>query len=114
MPDLGIFYVLLVVFVIVGTSNAVNLTDGLDGLAIGPVLITAATFMVFAYLAGNVKIASYLQIPVYLRERGVDGLLRGHGGGLHGVPLVQHLSGAGLHGRHRIRCRWARPWAPPP
>ena len=63
LPDLGIFYVLLVVFVIVGASNAVNLTDGLDGLAIGPVLITAATFMVLAYLAGNVKIASYLQIP---------------------------------------------------
>jgi phospho-N-acetylmuramoyl-pentapeptide-transferase len=63
LPDLGIFYVFLVVFVIVGTSNAVNLTDGLDGLAIGPVLITAATFMVLAYLAGNVKIASYLQIP---------------------------------------------------
>jgi phospho-N-acetylmuramoyl-pentapeptide-transferase len=63
LPDLGIFYILLVIFVIVGTSNAVNLTDGLDGLAIGPVLITAATFMVLAYLAGNVKIASYLQIP---------------------------------------------------
>jgi phospho-N-acetylmuramoyl-pentapeptide-transferase len=63
MPDLGTFYILLTVFVIVGTSNAVNLTDGLDGLAIGPVLISAGTFMVLAYLAGNVKIASYLQIP---------------------------------------------------
>jgi phospho-N-acetylmuramoyl-pentapeptide-transferase len=63
LPNLGLFYIFLTVFVIVGTSNAVNLTDGLDGLAIGPVLITAATFMVLAYLAGNVKIASYLQIP---------------------------------------------------
>ncbi len=63
MPDLGTFYILLAVFVVVGTSNAVNLTDGLDGLAIGPVLISAGTFMVLAYLAGNVKIASYLQIP---------------------------------------------------
>jgi len=63
MPDLGLFYIFLTVFVIVGTSNAVNLTDGLDGLAIGPVLIAAGTFMVFAYLAGHVKIASYLQIP---------------------------------------------------
>jgi phospho-N-acetylmuramoyl-pentapeptide-transferase len=63
MPDLGIFYLVLVIFVIVGTSNAVNLTDGLDGLATGPVLISAGTFMVLAYLAGNVKIASYLQIP---------------------------------------------------
>jgi phospho-N-acetylmuramoyl-pentapeptide-transferase len=63
MPDLGELYIILVVFVIVGTSNAVNLTDGLDGLATGPVLISAGTFMVLAYLAGNVKIASYLQIP---------------------------------------------------
>jgi len=62
-PDLGGFYILLAIFVIVGTSNAVNLTDGLDGLAIGPVLISAGTFMVLAYLAGHVKIASYLQIP---------------------------------------------------
>jgi phospho-N-acetylmuramoyl-pentapeptide-transferase len=63
IPDLGMFYILLTVFVIVGTSNAVNLTDGLDGLAIGPVLIAAGTFMLLAYLAGHVKIASYLQIP---------------------------------------------------
>jgi phospho-N-acetylmuramoyl-pentapeptide-transferase len=63
LPNLGFFYILLTVFVIVGTSNAVNLNDCLDGLAIGPVLITSATFMVLAYLAGNVKIASYLQIP---------------------------------------------------
>jgi phospho-N-acetylmuramoyl-pentapeptide-transferase len=63
LPDLGPFYILLVIFVIVGTSNAVNLTDGLDGLAIGPVLIAAGTYMVLSYLSGNVKIASYLQIP---------------------------------------------------
>jgi len=63
IPDLGALYIPLAVFVIVGASNAVNLTDGLDGLAIGPVLIAAGTYMVFAYLAGHVKIASYLQIP---------------------------------------------------
>ncbi|HSR11289.1 MAG TPA: phospho-N-acetylmuramoyl-pentapeptide-transferase [Thermodesulfobacteriota bacterium] len=63
MPDLGAAYLLLGVLVIVGTSNAVNLTDGLDGLATGPVLISAGAFMVLAYLAGHVKIASYLQIP---------------------------------------------------
>ncbi|OGP98221.1 MAG: phospho-N-acetylmuramoyl-pentapeptide-transferase [Deltaproteobacteria bacterium RBG_19FT_COMBO_52_11] len=63
MPNLGAYFILLAVLVIVGTSNAVNLTDGLDGLAIGPVLISAGTFMVLAYLAGHVKIASYLQIP---------------------------------------------------
>jgi phospho-N-acetylmuramoyl-pentapeptide-transferase len=61
-PTLGLGYVLFATFVIVGTSNAVNLTDGLDGLAIGPVIITAVTYMVFAYVAGHVKIAEYLQI----------------------------------------------------
>lgn len=61
-PDLGLGYVLFAAFVIVGTSNAVNLTDGLDGLAIGPAIIVASTYMVFAYVAGHAKIASYLQI----------------------------------------------------
>src|SRR4030043_171699 len=64
MPDLGdAGYVLFAMFVIVGTANAVNLTDGLDGLAIGPVLIASGTFMLFCYLAGNSKFAGYLQIP---------------------------------------------------
>lgn len=62
-PDLGIFYVLFAAFVVVGTSNAVNLTDGLDGLAIGPVIIAAVTYMIFAYVGGHVKIAEYLQLP---------------------------------------------------
>ena len=62
-PDLGLGYVLLAVLVIVGTSNAVNLTDGLDGLAIGPFLIAMGTYLIFSYLAGHVKIAEYLQIP---------------------------------------------------
>ena len=54
MPDLGGWYILFSVLVIVGSANAVNLTDGLDGLAIGPMLIASATFMLFCYLAGNV------------------------------------------------------------
>jgi len=61
-PGLGPLYIPFIVLVIVGASNAVNLTDGLDGLATGPSVIAAGTYMVFAYLAGNVKIASYLQI----------------------------------------------------
>jgi phospho-N-acetylmuramoyl-pentapeptide-transferase len=61
-PDLGFFYVALCVFIIVGCSNGVNLTDGLDGLAIGPVLTVCATFLLFAYLVGHVKFAQYLQI----------------------------------------------------
>lgn len=62
-PDLGYWYLLFGVIVIVGSANAVNLTDGLDGLAIGPVLIASATFMLFCYLAGHYKFANYLQIP---------------------------------------------------
>lgn len=54
---------LIVVLAIVGSSNAVNLTDGLDGLAIGCTLITGFVFLIFTYLAGNVKAAGYLQIP---------------------------------------------------
>ncbi len=61
-PELGLGYVLLCVFIIVGTSNSVNLTDGLDGLAIGPVLTVCATFLLFSYLVGNIKFAQYLQI----------------------------------------------------
>ncbi|MFK5925526.1 MAG: phospho-N-acetylmuramoyl-pentapeptide-transferase [Desulfuromusa sp.] len=61
-PDLGVFYILFAILVMVGSSNAVNLTDGLDGLAIGPMIIAAGTFLLLAYLAGNAKLANYLQI----------------------------------------------------
>jgi phospho-N-acetylmuramoyl-pentapeptide-transferase len=61
-PDFGWAYIIFAAFVIVGASNAVNLTDGLDGLAIGPVIIAATTYMIFAYVAGHVKIADYLQL----------------------------------------------------
>jgi phospho-N-acetylmuramoyl-pentapeptide-transferase len=63
MPDVGDWYILFAMLVIVGSANAVNLTDGLDGLAIGPVLIASGTFMLFCYLAGNFRFANYLQIP---------------------------------------------------
>ncbi|ABQ28121.1 phospho-N-acetylmuramoyl-pentapeptide-transferase [Geotalea uraniireducens] len=62
-PDLGLLYIPFVTLVIVGASNAVNLTDGLDGLAIGPVAINAATYLLFTYIAGNAKLSGYLQIP---------------------------------------------------
>jgi len=61
--DLWYFFIPFVMLVLVGASNAVNLTDGLDGLAIGPIIITAATFLVLSYCAGNYKISEYLQIP---------------------------------------------------
>jgi len=62
-PDLGLFYIPFGAIVIAGAANAVNLTDGLDGLAIGPVMIAASTYAVFAYVAGNARFAEYLQIP---------------------------------------------------
>lgn len=62
-PDLSYLYIPFAVLVIVGASNAVNLTDGLDGLAIGPVAINAATYLLFAYIAGNARLSGYLQIP---------------------------------------------------
>ena len=59
------FFILYGVLVVTGASNAVNLTDGLDGLAIGPVLISAFTFLILCYVAGHEKFAQYLQvIPV--------------------------------------------------
>jgi phospho-N-acetylmuramoyl-pentapeptide-transferase len=62
-PDLGWLYAGLVLLVLVGSSNAVNLTDGLDGLAIGSVLIASATFAILAYVVGHAVVADYLGIP---------------------------------------------------
>ena len=61
--DLGWFYILFGAFVIVAFGNAVNLTDGLDGLATMPVIIASIAFVLFAYLVGNAKFATYLGIP---------------------------------------------------
>ncbi|MDI5984355.1 phospho-N-acetylmuramoyl-pentapeptide-transferase [Halomonas sp. M4R5S39] len=60
---LGVFYLVLTYLVIVGSSNAVNLTDGLDGLAIMPTVLVAMGLAVFAYASGNAVFANYLQIP---------------------------------------------------
>ncbi len=62
MIDLGWFFIAFSAFIIVGAGNAVNLTDGLDGLAIVPVMIAAASFGMIAYLTGNALFAEYLQI----------------------------------------------------
>ena len=77
-PDLGIFYVVFAGFVVVGTSNAVNLTDGLDGLAIVPTIISAITFAVLCYVAGTTLSISDVET--------VNGAAR-----LVGVPLYQYL-----------------------
>ncbi|MFC1479892.1 phospho-N-acetylmuramoyl-pentapeptide-transferase [Candidatus Omnitrophota bacterium] len=60
--NLGVFYILFILFVIVGASNAVNLTDGLDGLAIGCVTFIALTYAVISYVTGHAEISKYLQI----------------------------------------------------
>ena len=67
--DLGFFYYLFASFVIVGCANSVNLTDGLDGLAIGPIMISALSFAFFAYFAGNQIYSDYLKIP-YVSDTG--------------------------------------------
>jgi phospho-N-acetylmuramoyl-pentapeptide-transferase len=61
--DLNYFYILFIAFVIVGTSNAVNLTDGLDGLATGPIITSGASLGFLSYVAGHTELATYLLIP---------------------------------------------------
>jgi phospho-N-acetylmuramoyl-pentapeptide-transferase len=63
MPQMGLLFMVVTYFVIVGTSNAVNLTDGLDGLAIVPVVLVAGAFAIFAYVTGNINFSAYLHIP---------------------------------------------------
>jgi phospho-N-acetylmuramoyl-pentapeptide-transferase len=63
MPQMGMLFIVVSYFVIVGTSNAVNLTDGLDGLAIVPVVLVAGAFAIFAYVTGNINFSAYLHIP---------------------------------------------------
>ncbi len=101
------FFVVFGALVIVGASNAVNLTDGLDGLAIVPVMIAAASLGLISYLAGNAIFSEYLQIH-YVAKAGelavLCGALLGAGPRL---SLVQHPARHGVHGRHRARCPWA-------
>ena len=67
--DLGIFYIIFVILVITASSNAVNLTDGLDGLAIGTVIMVALAFSILSYVSGNIKFSNYLLIP-YVKGSG--------------------------------------------
>jgi phospho-N-acetylmuramoyl-pentapeptide-transferase len=63
LSQLGWLYIFFGMIVLTGTSNAVNLTDGLDGLAIGPVMTSGLTFAILAYIAGNTKFSGYLSVP---------------------------------------------------
>lgn len=62
-PDLGWFYIPFAIIVMVGSSNAVNLTDGLDGLAIGPTIVAGIVFSIFIYVTGNIQFSGYLLFP---------------------------------------------------
>ena len=68
-PDLGFGYLIFIVFIMVGTSNAVNLTDGLDGLAIGPIIIATLTYTGIVYICGHFNFAEYLRIQ-FIKDAG--------------------------------------------
>jgi phospho-N-acetylmuramoyl-pentapeptide-transferase len=68
-PEIGLWYLPFALLVVVATSNTVNLTDGLDGLCIGPVVVVAATYTVFAYISGRVDYTTYLLLP-YVKGSG--------------------------------------------
>lgn len=74
LPQLGFWYIVLGFLVIIGTSNAVNLTDGLDGLALLPVVMVSGALAVFAYVLGNVVFSHYLQYP-YIAGMGEVGVM---------------------------------------
>ena len=102
--DLGWFYLAFAAFVIVGAGNAVNITDGLDGLAIVPVMIVAGTFGFIAYLVGN---AIYRQLspgPFRARRRRARRRLRRAHRRRARLPVVQRAAGPDLHGRYRLAC----------
>jgi phospho-N-acetylmuramoyl-pentapeptide-transferase len=99
---LGVWgFIALTYCVIVGTSNAVNLTDGLDGLAIMPTVMIGAALGIFAYVSGNAIFARYLQFP-FIAGAGELAVICGAmaGAGL-GLPVVQRVSGGSVHGRRR-------------
>ncbi len=91
-------YVLFTTLVIVGASNGVNLTDGLDGLAIMPSVLVGTALGVFAYAAGNVDLLELSRDPVCRGVRRAPGFLCGPGWRRLGLLVVQHLSRASLHG----------------
>ena len=101
---MGLFYVPFAMIVIVGASNAVNLTDGLDGLAIVPVMIVAGCFALIAYLSGNYNFATYLQIN-YVPGTGDLAVMCGALIGA-GLGFLWFNARPSLYGRYWITCPW--------
>ena len=106
--DLGWFYIAFGAFVIVAFGNAVNLTDGLDGLATMPVIIASIAFLLIAYLVGNARFAEYLGIPHILGRRRPDRPVPRDRRRGPRLPVVQRAAGGGVHGRHRQPRAWRR------
>jgi phospho-N-acetylmuramoyl-pentapeptide-transferase len=98
-------FIVLTYFVIVGTSNAVNLTDGLDGLAIMPTVMIAAALAIFAYVAGNAVYAKYLLVP-YVPGAGELCILLGAIAGA-GLGFRPDQCGGGAD-HHLSLCAWPR------
>ena len=88
MPQLGLFYILLAYFVIVGTGNAVNLTDGLDGLAIMPTVFVAGGFALVAWATGNMNFGQLFTHTVSTTRRGTGHCLYRDSRGRAGLPVV--------------------------
>jgi len=111
----GIFFVLVGGFVIAGSANAVNFTDGLDGLAIMPVMIAAGAFVLIAYLVGNEKFAEYLRLD-YIRNTGELAVflaaLIGAGLGFLWYNAPPAMVFMATPARCRSAARWA-PWRSP-
>ena len=108
----GVAFVALVYFVVVGTSNAVNLTDGLDGLAIMPTVMVSGALAIFAYVAGNAVFAKYLGIP-YIPGAGELAVFCGSiGWALVWQSWPALLAGLALaplfDGKARLEERWLR------
>ena len=98
--NLGWFFIPFSVFVIIGSSNAVNLTDGLDGLATVPVILVAACFAFISYVTGNVVFSDYLQIP-YIEGTGEISVFCGAIiGSCLGFLVVQCTTSKNFYGRY--------------
>jgi len=104
--NLGWFFPVFAVFVMIGSSNAVNLTDGLDGLATVPVIIASGVFALIAYLIGHAVFADYLQIHFVPRCGGTRRYFRGCDWRLYRFFMVQRPPCYGVHGGYGVPCPW--------
>ena len=108
--SLGWLFIPLATLVIVGSSNAVNLADGLDGLAGGCLVCATGAMALVVYASGHAEWAGYLNIPHIAGAGEMAIVAAAHDRRLAGFLVVQLPSGLGLHGRHRLAAAWADCW----